>query len=73
VFNLNELSSDLARERHLDYVRQAERERRLDQIAATPPSPGLVARCKALVSRACAARRSRRVAGARLLQPICQD
>ncbi|HET7092710.1 MAG TPA: hypothetical protein VFI22_04505, partial [Thermomicrobiales bacterium] len=41
MFNLNELSGDVARQRHLDFMREAERERRLNEIAA--PASGLPA------------------------------
>jgi hypothetical protein len=73
VFTINQLSSEVARERHLDFVREAERERRLNELAMPAPRlPTLIAHAQSAFRWA----HERRwpIAGReRRLRPVCQD
>ncbi|HEU5430156.1 MAG TPA: hypothetical protein VFU81_00755 [Thermomicrobiales bacterium] len=67
------MSSDVARERHLDFVREAERERRVNELV--PPAPRLSTFFAGLKTAGCRARdRWRALAGGeRRLRPACQE
>ncbi|HEU0115207.1 MAG TPA: hypothetical protein VFQ80_11050 [Thermomicrobiales bacterium] len=73
MFNLNELSSDVARERHRDYVREADRERRMNELIPPAPRwPTFFARLQAAGRRA-RCRGWALAGGERRLRPACQD